>query len=286
MSQKTLQDFKSSDFECPTCGDVFGNDVALKAHHQHHDRPYFDAVVSEEFGLSPKEFLERHYRERRLSLAEVGELFGGTIGAVKGMANRHGIEVRGISEAKKIEWEETDNPGKYLEKAHKKTRQLVEDGEHNFQDSDFERVLTDEFRERINREGIPDELAHFWKENPEMRSKWGALGAKAREENGMEGVTGQDHPSWRGGKSIYDAVKKQLHGRSWRQVKVDAKDRDGNECQMCGATDVKLDSHHIVPIMAGGTNGFWNLITLCETCHTAAEQHTRKMDEFEPVLVE
>jgi len=122
------------------------------------------------------------------------------------------------------------------------------------------------------------ELADWYDEEPEQAGEHArrvaSLGAPAREENGMAGVTGQDHPKWRGGKSIYDAVKKQLPGDSWRQKKVEAKERDDNTCQMCGASECKLDSHHIVPIMAGGTNEFWNLITLCESCHTAVEQHT------------
>lgn len=133
-------------------------------------------------------------------------------------------------------------------------------------------------------------IAHWIRENPDEHAEHAReaapKGTPAREENGMAGVTGQDHPKWRGGKSIYDAVKKQLPGDSWRQKKVEAKERDDNTCQMCGASECKLDSHHIVPIMAGGTNEFWNLITLCESCHTAVEQHTRDLPGMEPVLTE
>jgi hypothetical protein len=133
-------------------------------------------------------------------------------------------------------------------------------------------------------------IAHWVRENPEEHAKVSrnaaALVASARDENGMRGRTGQDHPCWRGGKSVYDAVKKQLPGKSWRQKKVEAKDRDDNTCQMCDATECKLDSHHIVPIMAGGTNGFWNLITLCESCHSKCEMYTRQFDEFSSVLIE
>lgn len=133
-------------------------------------------------------------------------------------------------------------------------------------------------------------IGQWVRENPEKHAEIARenahKGTPAREENGMAGVTGQDNPRWRGGKSIYDAVKKQLPGESWRQKKVEAKKRDDNTCQMCGATDCKLDSHHIVPIMAGGTNEFWNLITLCESCHREVEAYTRDLPGMQPVLTE
>jgi len=112
------------------------------------------------------------------------------------------------------------------------------------------------------------------------------LGTPARETNGMAGMTGQDNPNWRGGKSILDAVRKQLPGKSWRQKKVEAKRRDGYFCQKCGAVGIKMDSHHLVPVMAGGCHADELLMTLCESCHRKAEAFVRRYEEFDPVLVQ
>lgn len=93
--------------------------------------------------------------------------------------------------------------------------------------------------------------------------------------------TGQDSPNWRGGKSIYDAVKKQFHGLSWQTRRKRHRQKEP-ECQLCG-TDENLDVHHIVPILSGGTNDEWNLMTLCVGCHNRVESFTRKY--MDPVLV-
>lgn len=132
-------------------------------------------------------------------------------------------------------------------------------------------------------EGGP--LQHQWEENTdemlEHAAENAALGAPARETNGMEGVTGEDNPNWRGGKDLYDAVVIALPGPAWWTLRNRHR---GDECEMCGATDVELHLHHIVPVLAGGTNEPWNLLTLCEECHTAAEWRTREFAD--PVLVE
>lgn len=99
-------------------------------------------------------------------------------------------------------------------------------------------------------------------------------------------LTGQDHPRWRGGKSIYDAVKKQLPGLPWRAQREKAKELDDRACQMCGDTDSRIDSHHIIPVMAGGTNELWDLTTLCEVCHGKVERYTWQIPEINPVLTE
>ena len=37
-------------------------------------------------------------------------------------------------------------------------------------------------------------------------------------------------------------------------------------CATCGTT-IDIELHHIIPIEAGGTNDYFNLIYLCHTCH-------------------
>lgn len=97
-----------------------------------------------------------------------------------------------------------------------------------------------------------------------------------------ENRTGQDHPSWRGGKHLIDAVRKQLRP-SWWTVRDDER---AEECYKCGAPDCKLDVHHIVPISAGGTHNSWNLMTLCESCHQTVEAYTRTLPGMEAIIAE
>jgi len=127
-------------------------------------------------------------------------------------------------------------------------------------------------------------LEEWIRENPAEHEKIAreaaSLGTEARDQNGMLGVTGQDHPNWRGGKSVYDAVKRQLPGPSWNTVRDRHLD---DRCANCGESD-ELELHHIVPILSGGTNEGWNLLTLCQSCHYRAEWVVR--DLLDPVLLE
>lgn len=188
--------------------------------------------------------------------------------AVQGALESAGIERRGRSEAEHKKWSEMteEERQEQVQAAHETTRDMVEDGGHAFQ--------------------------RLWREKPEemqARAKQAAgLGAAAREENGMAGVTGQDHPGWRGGKSVYDAVKKLLGDESWATTRNRIRDQAGGGCEMCGRPAVEiehrdLDVHHIVPLLCGGTNEDWNLLALCDSCHHRAEWYTR--DRLEPALV-
>ena len=87
--------------------------------------------------------------------------------------------------------------------------------------------------------------------------------------------TGQNNHMWRGGSTIRDSVKKQLHGPSWRKIRS----REiRNECRICGSGE-DLHLHHIIALLDGGTNGAWNLMTLCQSCHKTAETFTRRFTE-------
>ena len=68
--------------------------------------------------------------------------------------------------------------------------------------------------------------------------------------------------------------------------------RDGNKCKVCGATDVKLDAHHITDrsLMPNGGYVKENGITLCDQlngCHMKAEEYhltegNRCQKKYEP----
>lgn len=281
--------------ECPTCGKTFDTEHAMKAHHSHHDDAYYDVVVRRQHGVEPAEFIRSAHHRQKRTLQEVADMLGGSVQAVVSMANRSGVEIRDPSEAKQLEWEQMSPEERQaqVEAAHEKTRELVEKGEHNLAkywaglSDEGRRELTEAARERQHEKyGDGGAIAHWVRENPdkhaEIAREAAPKGAPAREENGMAGRTGQDHPNWRGGKHLIDALRKQLRP-SWWTVRDDER---AGECYMCGASDCKLDVHHIVPISAGGTNESWNLMTLCESCHRTAEAYTRQFDAFDPVLTE
>ncbi len=110
MIQKEIEDFSPSGVECPTCGDEFESSKGVKAHHQQHDRPYWDAVVREECGVSPQQFLNEKYVEDGLSSNELGDLIGCSRSTVLRLLRRYGIDVR-KSNQEKPPWFGTDTQG-------------------------------------------------------------------------------------------------------------------------------------------------------------------------------
>ncbi|MBI4300272.1 MAG: HNH endonuclease [Chloroflexi bacterium] len=54
---------------------------------------------------------------------------------------------------------------------------------------------------------------------------------------------------------------------NWSEVSQNIRKRDRYRCTQCGASDVELHVHHIVPLSQGGSNDPDNLITLCDYCH-------------------
>lgn len=220
--------------------------------------------VEHTHGVSLERVLYHLHHDALLSVNEISDALGVSRATLDRWFSDTGVYKRGQSEAEKVKNRKmtAEERREQTRKAREKSKEKYGDGGH---------------------------IGKWMRENPEEHKKAAKknahLGAEMREENGMAGATGQDNPNWRGGKNVLDAVKKQLSG-VWENRREEAKERDGYECQNCGATDCKLDSHHIVPVMSGGTHGYWNLMTLCESCHHKAEWFTRQYPEFEPVLVE
>jgi hypothetical protein len=55
----------------------------------------------------------------------------------------------------------------------------------------------------------------------------------------------------------------------WETFKFECFQRDNHICQECGSKK-RLECHHIIPVVNGGTNELSNLITLCHDCHLKA----------------
>lgn len=60
----------------------------------------------------------------------------------------------------------------------------------------------------------------------------------------------------------------QAYGNNWNTISAETKKRNNGRCVDCGTCEVPLHAHHIIPKTKGGTDHAFNLITLCETCHS------------------
>lgn len=91
--------------------------------------------------------------------------------------------------------------------------------------------------------------------------------------------SGTTHPystavvPWDGSGRLTEPVRHRLSSRSWERISAEY--RDGiDECEKCGDAADHLQTHHIIPIRAGGTNGEWNLMALCRACHRRVDHYT------------
>lgn len=274
MQQSTLTEHESTDrHECPTCSETFDSRQGVSTHHHMgHDRPLSEAEVEEKYGVPYPWILNTLHNILEMSVNEISNHLEVSRKAISNaMDDRYDIPRRDQSEAEQLKWDQMSPKQRQqqVEQAHQRAREMAEAGEHPFQ--------------------------KIWKEDPEKARqrcvKNGALGAPARETNGMEGVTGQDHPQWVGGTSIYEALKKSLGDYSWEHIREEARKRDDRVCQMCGGTNPdperRLDVHHIIPVMAGGTNDDWCLMSLCTSCHQKTERYIRyHIPEIEPCFID
>ena len=91
---------------------------------------------------------------------------------------------------------------------------------------------------------------------------------------------------WADEQEKYRSILRNAPGLNWEVAKRRARKRAGNKCESCGTSPTEngraLDVHHIVPVLAGGTNYLENLMVFCIGCHRTAEMHTR--DLFAPVF--
>lgn len=98
---------------------------------------------------------------------------------------------------------------------------------------------------------------------PDCYSEWQEeAGVRSGEDNGMFGVTGEDHPGWRGGVDDFRLSKR------WHSLRQEIWERDDYTCLQCGNGGCKVHAHHIWPVSEGGPK--WdkrNLATVCEDCH-------------------
>lgn len=99
-------------------------------------------------------------------------------------------------------------------------------------------------------------------------------------------MRGRGNPHWKGGfYDIASIVRSLLGGVAWDRLAKQARE---SKCACCGTVESENQRayhvHHIIPVLAGGTNAYWNLITLCPKCHRRAEEFTKTF--VDPVLID
>ncbi len=61
----------------------------------------------------------------------------------------------------------------------------------------------------------------------------------------------------------------------WDPIAAAVREKDRHQCQGCGSKwkrgEKRYHVHHIIPRSLGGYDEFWNLITLCPSCHRKAD---------------
>lgn len=90
-------------------------------------------------------------------------------------------------------------------------------------------------------------------------------------------VSGEKHPSWKGGKTPHH------RGHKWGSIRTEMIKIYNNTCQDCGKTleDKDCHIHHIIPYCHYNTseeaNTPNNLVLLCRSCHTKRERRIKSI---------
>jgi 5-methylcytosine-specific restriction protein A len=77
----------------------------------------------------------------------------------------------------------------------------------------------------------------------------------------------RERPCGNVSRQTQDMVRGDYAARKWT-LRPTIIERDGSQCQLCGATE-RLEIDHRIPVARGGTNDLDNLWTLCYHCNRA-----------------
>lgn len=102
--------------------------------------------------------------------------------------------------------------------------------------------------------------------------------------NGMRGVFGEKHPSWRGGKTKESfKIRNSNEYKLWRRAVFQ---RDGYKCIWCGVAGAILEADHIKPFSLFPELRFAidNGRTLCKSCHskTSTYKNPKGFNQYKP----
>lgn len=91
--------------------------------------------------------------------------------------------------------------------------------------------------------------------------------------NWTNAVEAAGYEARRYSRSFYESVRDATSEKSWPRIRAEEKEES---CEQCGDGS-ELQVHHVVPVLCGGTNEAWNLMTLCKSCHRSAEAISRTL---------
>lgn len=92
-------------------------------------------------------------------------------------------------------------------------------------------------------------------------------------------IPAEDHPRYKGGgsRTYYELVRRSLSDERWEQISRRWR-KDNPICELCEEAPgfESSEAHHIIPVLAGGTNVDELLMTVCATCHKTVEVYTEQ----------
>jgi len=282
MSQYTLEEFESSGVECDVCGRTFDTQQGLNSHrgHKHPDSITVEAECANCGDTVDITERKSDDSERRFCDHECyGEWLSGD--------NHHNWNGGKVTLECEFCGDEYERIPSEAEDSNYCSKECMYS---DFPNRDFQH--TGEDHPMWNGGGVSKECVicgedYVVNEGVEQeRRKTCSIECSAELHSRTQ--NGQDHPQWRGGVEMINAVRLLLGSDSWDNIAERARERDGRVCQMCGETSDgrRHPVHHIIPINVGGTHFEDNLMTLCPSCHKTAETYIQQFPEFDPILVE
>lgn len=190
-----------------------------------------------------------------LTTTRMGELLGVNHGSISHWMDKHEIAV--------ADGRRQENGVKHPELADRESLQEMYHGEM---------LKASEIADRL---GCSESLVNYWmgRHDIDARTKSDYRGSRSATYNG--GPTG----------NVYQYIRDSYMDACWVTYTKHMRGA-GVECVLCGSTRTggqAMNIHHIVPVMAGGTNGDYNLMPLCKSCHVRVESFTEDLLE-KPIL--
>jgi 5-methylcytosine-specific restriction endonuclease McrA len=128
-----------------------------------------------------------------------------------------------------------------------------------------------------NKKAIIEKIALWRIQNPEKRKKQDRKYREVHSESERERHRKYDaeYPEKKRMRMLARRYKKKTNGGSlspkeWQEVL----NKYGNKCLGCGATGVKLEVDHVIPIKLGGRHAADNVQPLCRSCNAHKSAHT------------
>lgn len=119
------------------------------------------------------------------------------------------------------------------------------------------------------------------KQRKQISDAQSRIWTEERREEARKRASGENNANWKGGRTG-ELRKKKTNAPAKTVIAV--RERDKNECQMCGMTKKEngrnMDVHHIVPYLDSRNNDMENLISLCRSCHIIADRNNYTLKEI------